>query len=75
MGEPPGATVRDICRGGGIKRGWERIVVDGVAHGSVFIARGLAGHLLVDQRFKRFCESEGITNCHLIPGESASRWF
>jgi hypothetical protein len=63
------------CRGGGIKKGWERIVLEGEPKEDIFLARGFSGQLLVSERFKRFCEENKITNCRLIPAEQASHWF
>ncbi len=65
----------DACRGGGIKKGWERIVLEGDADENIFIARGLSGVLLVDGLFKQLVEDHGITNCRLMPAESAAHWF
>lgn len=64
----------EVCRVGTMK-GQERIVLEGAPKENVFIARGLPGQVLVDERFKRFCEEHAITNCRLIPTEQASRWF
>ena len=72
--DPPAPTC-EVCRGGGIKKGWERIVLEGEPKENVFFARGLSGALLADERFKRFCDQHAITNCPLIPAEQASHWF
>jgi hypothetical protein len=64
----------DVCRIGTMK-GQERIVLEEEPPENVFIARGLPGQVLVDEKFKRFCEEYAITNCHLVPGERAARWF
>lgn len=71
--DPP-APPCETCRGG-IKKGWERIVLEGQPRENLFIARGLPGRLLADDRFERFCEEHAISNCHLIPAEQASHWF
>jgi hypothetical protein len=64
----------DVCRVGTMK-GWERVVLEGEPMANVFVARGLPGQVLVDERFKRFCEEHAITNCSFVPGEKASRRF
>jgi hypothetical protein len=64
----------DVCRVGTMK-GQERIVLEGEPKENVFVARGLPGQVLADERFKRFCEEHAITNCPLIPAEQASHWF
>jgi hypothetical protein len=61
----------EVCRVGTMK-GQERIVLEGQPKENVLIARGLPGQVLVDERFKRFCEEHAITNCSLIPAEEAS---
>ncbi len=71
--EPPSPRC-DVCRGGGIAKGWQRIVLEAEPHENLFIPRGL-GWVLVDEHFKRFCEAHAITNCPLIPAEQASHWF
>lgn len=71
----PPAPACEECRGGGIKKGWERIVLEGEPKEDLFIARGLSGQLLASERFKRFCEENAITNCPLIPAEQASHWL
>ena len=71
----PPAPPCETCRGGGIKKGWERIVLEGEPKENLFIARGLSGQLLADDRFKRFCEEHAITNGPLIPAQEASHWF
>lgn len=65
----------EACRGGGIKKGWDRIVLEGEPKEDLFIARGLSGQLLASERFKRFCDENAITNCPLIPADQASHWF
>lgn len=65
----------EVCRGGGIKKGWERIILETEPAEDLFIARGLSGQLLASERFKRFCEEHAITNCRLIPAEQAGHWF
>lgn len=61
----------EVCRVGTMK-GQERIVLESDPKENVFIARGLPGQVLVDDRFKRFCEEHAITNCSLVPAEQAS---
>lgn len=61
----------DVCKGG-IREGYDRIVVKGIPETNIFIARGLPGRYLVDQRFKRFAEEHGMTNCPLGPAERES---
>lgn len=71
----PPAPACEVCRGGGIKKGWERIVLEGEPKENLFVARGLSGQLLADERFRQFCDKHAITNCPLIPAEEASHWF
>lgn len=71
-GVPP--TPCEVCREGGISKGWERIVLEGEPAENIFFPRGM-GSVLVDEHFKRFCEQHAITNCPLIPAEQASHWF
>ena len=62
----------DVCREGNM-RGYDRIVLEGEPEENIFYPRGL-GVVLVDERFKEFCEEHGITNCILTPAEQAGWW-
>lgn len=71
--EPPSPRC-EVCREGGIAKGWERIALEGEPAENIFIPRAL-GSVLVDEHFKRFCEEHAIANCPLVPAEGASHWF
>lgn len=70
----PATPLCEVCREGGIKKGWRRIVLEREPKENVFVARGL-GSVLADQRFKDFCEEHSLKNCPLVPAEEASHWF
>jgi hypothetical protein len=61
----------EVCREDGLLNGWERIVLEGPARENVFMARGLPGTILADDRFHAFCETYDIKNARLIPGPDA----
>jgi hypothetical protein len=71
--DPPNCPV---CRSGNIMR-WKRLVIEeGTWHGEdVFRPRGLAGEIMVSERFKEACEQGGITNAMFTPAEAAGRDF
>ena len=64
----------DVCREGGIKKGWERIVLEEEPRENICTVRGF-GEVLVDEHFKRFVEENGLLNCPLVPAEEAAHWF
>lgn len=67
--EPPKCGV---CREGTLL-GYDRVVLEGEPRENIFIPRRL-GVVIVDKRFKDFCDGHKITNCTLIPAEKASYW-
>lgn len=61
----------------GIIRSWQRIVIEeGTWTGEdAFEVRGLPGTIIVSQRFKDVCQSNGITNAEFTPIENAGHDF
>lgn len=62
------------CRTGGVIKRLDRIVLQGNPSPceDVFFARGLPGTILVNERFKRLCEANALTNCVLVAAEHFS---
>jgi len=65
------------CRSGNIIKRWKRIVLEPNTWSgeNIFIARGLSGTYITDERFKEFSEEFKIINCNLIPAEEYARDF
>ena len=64
------------CRRAHIIR-WQRIVIEKGTWTSddIFIPRGLSATIVVSQRFKDICESNGVTNAIFLPAESYGHDF
>lgn len=71
-GVPPSCKV---CRMGDELKGWDRIVLEAPAAENVFVARGLPGEILADDRFRSFCENNDIENAYFVPGPAAGHRF
>jgi hypothetical protein len=69
---PPSCSV---CRIGGNLKGWSQIVLEAPPVENVFIARGLPGQVIVDDRFRSFLEEYQIANARLVPGPDAGYRF
>jgi hypothetical protein len=65
-----------ICKSGIVRR-WKRLLLEpGTWTGEdVFRPRGLGGIVMVSQRFKEACESDGIKNAEFTPAEEAGHDF
>lgn len=63
------------CRVGDNLKAWSRVVLETPARENVFFARGLPGQIIVDDRFRSFCERHQLRNAHLIPGPDAGHRF
>jgi hypothetical protein len=66
--EPPSC---ELCREGDIKR-WQRIIFEPKSWSGedIFYSRGLPYALMASERFKEFCEANGIRNVTFLPAES-----
>lgn len=64
-----------ICRMGDDLKGWGSIVLEAPAPENLFMARGLPGLRLADDRFRLFCEEHQIQSVCLVPGPEAGYRF
>jgi hypothetical protein len=69
------APTCEACRIGGDLKGWDRIVLETPAAENVFIARGLPGEILADDKFRSFCERNDIESASFVPGPDARQRF
>ena len=65
------------CRLGDNVKRWKRVIVeqDTWTGEDIFIARGLAGTIIVSERFKEFCERKNVKNAALLPAETYGHDF